>query len=155
MKIQDFSWNSEIFWFWVEKALIWALFYYYFVQSAKTVIFCPEIDSRGIFFAFFTKFSRIFIFHENFMLFSEKMHLKTYALDNDLLGNYQTTGDFLAKSADFSVLGLKSPNLVIFMKNWFLQPKSPFSAPGLQPSIILKEYWWFGGSPARKSAKMT
>ena len=35
------------------------------------------------------------------------MHLKTYALDNDLLGNYQTTGDFLAKNADFSVLGLK------------------------------------------------
>ena len=107
MEVQDFPWNLDIFWFWVEKALIWALFYYYFVQSAETVIFGAEIDSRGDFFAFFTKFWRIFIFDESFMLFSEEMHLRTYGLGNDFLGNHQTTVGFLAKNADFGVLGLK------------------------------------------------
>ena len=108
MKIQDFPLNLEIFWFWVEKALIWALFYYYFVQSAKTVIFGAEIDSRGIFFACFTKFPRIFIFHENFMLFSEKMHLKTYAVDCGFLGNYQKFRWFCREKRGFWCFGPKN-----------------------------------------------
>ena len=82
------------------------------------------------FFRVFTKFSRIFIFHENFMLFSEKMHLKTYALDNDLLGNYQTTGDFLAENADFSVLGLKITKFCDFHeKIGFCSPNHHFPPP--------------------------
>ena len=72
MNIQDFSWNLEIFWFWVEQALIWALFYYYFVQSAKTVIFCAEIDSRGIFFCVFHKIFKDFQFSWNFYVIFRK-----------------------------------------------------------------------------------
>ena len=68
---------------------------------------CRSRLARDLF-AYFTKFSRIFICHENFMLFSEKMHLRTYGLGNDFLCNYQTTGDSLAKNADFGVLGLKN-----------------------------------------------
>ena len=68
------------------------------------------------------------------------MDLPTYSVAPGFLCNYQTTVGFLAKNADFGVLSLKSPHLVIFMKNLFLRPKSQFSAPGLQPSIILKEY---------------
>ena len=41
------------------------------------------------------------------MLFSDKMHLPTYALGNDFLCNYQTTVGFLAKNAEFGVLGLE------------------------------------------------
>ena len=84
------------------------------------------------FFRVFTKFSRIFIFHGNFMLFPEKMHLQTYGLGNDFLGNYQTTVGFLAKNADFCVLGLKTPNFVIFMQKLvfaaqitIFRPRSP------------------------------
>ena len=66
------------------------------------------------------------------MLFSEKRQLPTYAVDCGFLGNYQTTGDFLAKNADFSVLGLKitkfgdfHEKLVFAAQITIFRPRSP------------------------------
>ena len=91
----------------------------------------PE-STRAGFYRFFHKKSRVVIFHENFMLFSEKMHLRTYGLGNDFLCNYQTTVGFLAKNADFGVLGLKITKFGDFMEKLvyasqitIFRPRSP------------------------------
>ena len=66
------------------------------------------------------------------MLFSEKMHLRTYGLGNDFLCNYQSSDDFLAENADFGVLGLKitkfcdfDEKLVFAAQITIFRPRSP------------------------------
>ena len=66
------------------------------------------------------------------MLFSEKMHLPTYALGNDLLGDYQSSDGSVAENADFGVLGLKitkfgdfHEKLVFAAQITIFRPRSP------------------------------
>ena len=90
---------------------------------------CRNRLARNLFRVFHKTF-KDFHFSWKFYVIFTKNHLQIYALGNDFLCNHQTTGDFLAKNADFSVLGLKITKFGDFHeKIGFCGPNHHFPPP--------------------------